>query len=381
MGDKNIAIIGVGLIGGSLALALKALPNVSKVVGIGRRKESIEKALALNVIDEGCLDIGEGVREADVVWVATPVGSILDVIEKAIPHLRTGATITDTGSTKANIVKRVEEILPPRFYFIGGHPMAGSEKQGVESASADLFRNTYYLLTPTTRTNTASFQLIHSLITQIGGSVLAIDAEKHDKAMATISHLPHFLSAILVNLAGQQIEESENLLRLAAGSFRDMTRIAASSPNLWLDITFENKEAILKVCREFREELSDISKLIEKGDRKGLVEKLTLAREIRQSLPAIFPKDLKELKELSIPVKDKPGVISEITLTIGALGINIEDIEIIHASDHRSGVLGLVIIGEEAAQKARNALVNKGYTVEVKSVYSDEVLKRMKGEE
>lgn len=381
MDGKKIAIIGVGLIGGSLALALKALPQISKVVGIGRRQKSIDKALALKVIDEGYVDIGKGIREADVVIVATPVGSIVPVIEQAIPHMHPGTIITDTGSTKANITSRIEEILPTHLYFIGGHPMAGSEKQGVEAASADLFKNTHYLLTPTDHTNTEAFQLIHSLVTQIGAYVLAIDAEKHDEAMATISHLPHFISAILVNLAGQKIEEIENLLRLAAGSFRDMTRIAASNPDVWLDIAFENKEAILRICREFGKELANIEELIEKGDRKSLVEKLTLARQIRQSLPAIFPKDLKELKELSIPVIDKPGVISEITLTIGELGINIEDIEIIHDPDHRSGILGLVIIGNEAADRAREALVKRGYAVEIKSVYSDEVLKRIRGEE
>jgi len=378
---KTVAIIGVGLIGGSLALALKSLPEIGKMVGIGRKKESIDRALALKVIDEGYVDIAEGVKEADLVWVATPVGSIVEVIEQAIPHLHPGAVITDTGSTKTNIVSRVEGLLPPHLRFIGGHPMAGSEKQGVEAARADLFKDTYYLLTPTPSTNTEAFQLVHSLVAQMGARILAIDPDKHDEAMATISHLPHFISAVLVNLAGERVRERENILRLAAGSFKDMTRIAASNPEIWLDIAIENREAILRVIAEFAQELDQVRNMIEKQDKQGLVSKLTLAREIRQSLPAIFPKDLSELRELSIPVVDRKGVISDITLTMGELGINIEDIELVHAPDHRSAVLGLVIIGSEAAEKAREALARKGYAVEVKTVYSEEALRKLRGQE
>lgn len=374
-----MAIVGVGLIGGSLALALKKLPEISKVIGVGRNRESIDRALALDVIDEGYVDIAQGVREADLVWVAVPVGSIVDVIEQAIPHLLPGAVITDMGSTKASIVRRVEDILPSHLYFIGGHPIAGSEKQGVEAASPDLFRGSVYLLTPTERTNTEAFQVVHSLVTQIGAHVLAIDPEKHDEAMATISHLPHLVSAVLVNLAGERIKEGENILRLAGGSFRDMTRIAASSPAIWLDIAIENRDAILRVINEFQDELQQVKRMIDRQDRKELIEKLTLAREIRQSLPAIFPKDLSELRELSIPVVDKQGIISDITLVIGELGINIEDIELVHAPDHRSAVLGLVIIGSEGAERAREALSRRGYEVEVKAVYSDEALRKLRG--
>lgn len=379
--QKTVAIVGVGLIGGSLALALKKLPEISKVIGVGRNRASIDRALALNVIDEGYVDIAQGVREADLVWVAVPVGSIVEVIQQAIPHLLPGAIITDMGSTKASIVRGAEDILPPHLHFIGGHPIAGSEKQGVEAASPELFKGSVYLLTPTTRTNTEAFQLVHSLVTQIGAHVLAIDPDKHDEAMATISHLPHLVSAVLVNLAGERIRLGENILRLAGGSFKDMTRIAASSPEIWLDIAIENREAILRVITEFQEELEQVKKMIDLRDRKELIGKLTLAREIRQSLPAIFPTDLSELRELSIPVVDRRGVISDITLIVGELGINIEDIELVHSPDHRSAVLGLVIIGREGAEKAKEALSRKGYQVEIKAVYSEEALKKLRGTE
>ncbi|MDI6892772.1 MAG: prephenate dehydrogenase [Actinomycetota bacterium] len=368
---KRVTLIGVGLIGGSLGLAFRGLPHPPRVIGVARHREMIKKALERGAIDKGTTSLLDGVRGSDVIFVATPVSSIVNIIREIHEHLEPGTIITDVGSTKAGIVRAVEEFLPPHLHFIGGHPMTGSEQAGIDAASGSLFKGAYYLLTPTSRTDTEAFQRLHSLLTAIGATVLAIDPDKHDKVVAAVSHLPHILSAALIDLAQKQMAETENLLLLAAGGFRDMTRIAAGSPDIWTDICLENDVAILQAIEDFQRELGGLSELIRKKDRKKLARELEKSRRARLNLPSILKKDLTQLRELSIPVTDRPGVISDITLAIGRLGINVEDIEIVHATE-TSGVLRLVLSGARNARKAVAALREKGYEVNIRSVYSEE---------
>lgn len=359
---KNVAIIGVGLIGGSLGLTLRSTSNLA-VTGIGRDPKKLEMAVNQGAIDKYTTSIEAGVKDADIVFVATPVSVIIDMVEEAIGAVKPDTIITDVGSTKASIVEKVEEVLPENVHFIGGHPMAGSEQQGVEAATDNLFRSSLYILTPTPKTNTEAYQKLHSLITNLGARVIAIGPEKHDKLVAAISHLPHLVSAGLIQLASEKTEKKENLLLLAASGFRDMTRIAASNPEVWVDICFENDKAILDEVSKFQEELENFSELIQKKDREKLSERLTEARRIRRNLTVITP-EKEDLYELSIPIKDKPGVISEITLATGEIGINIEDIQIVPLTE-KSGVLKLVVFGKENAKSAALAIKKKGYKAEI----------------
>jgi len=366
----QVTIIGVGLIGGSLALALKQLPSPPRIIGVDKKPEVIETALFLQAIDQGTTSPEEGVKDSDIIFVATPVSKIVSVIRKIVSQLKPGATVTDTGSVKARIVREVEKFLPAGVYFIGGHPMAGSEKAGISEASASLFKNSYYLLTPTPKTDLEIFKRLHSLLTQIGAYVLAIDTREHDVVMAAISHLPHFVSASLVNLAANQVDKTEKLFQLAGGGFRDMTRTALSNPELWLDIAFENDAAILKVLREFRAELAEVARLIKNRERAKLLKKLERARRVKQDISKVLlHKDISQLRQLLIPVPDKPGVISEIALALSQLGINIEDIEISPSPDGQSGILKLTILGDSAAKKAGRTIQQKGYKVEIKNIY------------
>ena len=367
----TITIIGVGLIGGSLGLAIKSLSNPPRVIGVSRREKTIAKALEVGAIDQGLTSIADAVKDADLVFIATPLNAIVGTIKKIVPLLKPGTIITDVGSAKSSIIESVEQFLPDNLCFIGGHPMAGSEQQGVSFASPTLFKNSFYLLTPTKHTNTADFRSLHSLLTSIGAQVLAVDPEKHDKIVSTLSHLPHIISATLVNLAGRQTKESKNLLLIAAGGFRDMTRIAASNPDMWRDICMENSEAILGSLEEFTKSLAVFKKNIQESNDKKLWEKFKEAQSIRKDLPKILHKDISELRELSIPVIDKPGVISDITVTIGRLGINIRDIEIVHMTDY-SGVLRLVVNGDKEARTAAKALRELGCEVEVSMFYDRE---------
>ncbi|RJQ30848.1 MAG: prephenate dehydrogenase [Actinobacteria bacterium] len=369
---RQVTIIGTGLVGGSLGLAIKKLDNPPKVIGVARNQETLDKAIAKKAIDKGYLDTTKAVSGSDLVFLAVPVGSIANVLKEIAPYLDKGAIVSDVGSTKSNIVAEAEELLPKTVNFIGGHPMTGSEQFGVEHASANLFKNSYYILTPTKKTDTTAFQKLHSLLNKIGANVIAVDIEKHDLIVATISHLPHIIASALMSLASKQTKEGqasqENWLLLAAGGFRDTTRIAASNPDMWLDICLENKEAILDNIKAYQEVLSKMASLIEASDNKKLLKALEEARVARVNLPIAKEKELRQLREILIPVSDKPGVVSDITVTFGQLGLNIEDIEIVHTSERR-GILRLALDGESEAKKAAKALSDKGYQVEVRKIY------------
>ncbi|MDO8885299.1 prephenate dehydrogenase [Candidatus Oleimmundimicrobium sp.] len=368
---KQVSIIGVGLIGGSLGLAIKNLPNSPKVVGVTRRQDTIDKAKKIGAIDEGTLSMEEGVKGSDIIFVATPVGVVVDIVKKILPFLNENCIVTDVGSTKFNICHSVEEFLPSKIHFIGGHPMTGSEHEGISAADSNLFKNAYYILTPTSATDMRAFKQLHLLLTKIGANVIAIDPDKHDELVAVVSHLPHLLSATLVNLAHSYTSEKENLLLLAAGGFRDMTRIAAGNPSMWLDICFENRDAILKEICEFQKELDELKEIIKEKDRDGLEAKLESASIVRKNLPLILHKDISQFREISISVKDRPGAISDVTVALGNIGINIEGIEIVHLTES-SGLIKLVITDSQAAERAAKTLKDKGYKVEIKDVYEKE---------
>lgn len=366
---RKISIIGLGLIGGSLGLALKENLRDCRIIGVARRLEVIDKALEIHAIDEGTLSLAEGVREADIIFICTPVGKIVEIISEMLLSVKEGVIITDVGSAKAQIVQAVEKVLPAGVFFVGGHPLAGSERHGIEAAFPSLFQNAFYLLTPTPKTNNQAFQTLHSILTQIGANVVALDPERHDRIVASISHLPHLLASTLVNLTSKGASDEENTLLFAASGFRDMTRIAAGNTDVWLDICLVNSEAILHAVRSFQERLKEVDVMLALKDAEGLHRVLEGARQARLNLPALLHKDISELRVLSIPVIDRPGVLSEVTVTVGHLGVNIEDIEIVHSEGR--GVLKLTVRSEENAKKAAEALTSKGYQPVISSVAED----------
>ncbi|HCJ67398.1 MAG TPA: prephenate dehydrogenase/arogenate dehydrogenase family protein, partial [Elusimicrobia bacterium] len=248
---KTVAITGVGLIGGSIGLAIKAVEGVRcKVTGIGRNKNKLIKAKKLGAIDDYTTDFKEGVKEADLVIIATPVGTIASIIEKILPHLKPGAIITDVGSVKAPIVSAIESFLShspfPTHHlpvFIGGHPLAGSEKSGIDYARADLFRGAICFLTPTKKTPLKVTETIQKFWELLGAKVLILSPQIHDCLLARSSHLPHLLAAGLVNLIAQNKNKYSS--QVLGPSFRDLTRIASSEPQIWTDISFSNRKEII----------------------------------------------------------------------------------------------------------------------------------------
>ncbi len=278
--QKRVAVVGLGLIGGSLGMALRR--SGFAVTGIARREESIRLALKCGAIDKGFVGAGsESLREAEIVVVAIPVGAIPAAVEEIYPHLRGGAIVTDVGSTKAKIVHQVNGFLPKGISFVGGHPVAGSEKSGIASARGDLFENTTCVLTPLEGDNPRALKVVREMWVSAGARIIVTAPEEHDLLMAGTSHLPHLAAVGLMGLLGELKKENENASLVVGSGFRDTTRIALSSPTLWRDICLTNKDALINMLVRFRQRLEGMEKKIRDEDEKGVLCELEEARELR----------------------------------------------------------------------------------------------------
>lgn len=280
----RVAIIGVGLIGGSLGLALKKRNLIEEVVGIGRRQESLDKALQVGAVDRTTLRLKEGVKDVDLVVVATPVGLIPEMVKGMNRALSPGTIITDVGSTKEKIVEEVDRFLPEGISFVGGHPLAGSEKRGVEEAQADLFENSVCVLTPGEKTSSKIVEIVKSLWESVGAKVLVMKPEEHDFLIAATSHLPHLIATTLVNLVSDLKGKDERLLSLMASGFKDTTRIAASPPKLWRDICLSNRSNLTEMIDRFKELLEEAKEHISREDGALLKEDFAKAKAFRDKL-------------------------------------------------------------------------------------------------
>jgi prephenate dehydrogenase len=271
---NKVLIFGVGLIGGSLALALKKAGVASHIVGIGRNQDSLKTALSLGVIDEAQTDIGQAMHGADIVVIATPVAQTPEILAAIAPHLKADTIITDAGSTKSDIagyVANAGQNLTAALLsqFVGGHPIAGAEKSGVSAAKADLFFGKNVILTPNEQTSKQAVSKVRALWEATGANVSEMSAEAHDQIFAAVSHLPHLLAFALVDdLANRK--NSQQLFDFAASGFRDFTRIAGSSPEMWRDISLANREALLSELEAYQSELKLLQKLLENKDGAGL---------------------------------------------------------------------------------------------------------------
>lgn len=281
---NKITIIGVGLIGGSFGFALKEKKANFKIVGIDK-KEIIEKAIARGAIDEGTVNLKEGIKEADLVIIATPVKTIINILTQINPFLKRGCLVTDTGSTKGQIVARADKVLSKDIFFIGGHPMAGSEECGIESANPHLFQDRTYILTPTKKSNLIAIEKIFSLIKMIGANRLILNPLEHDRIVGAVSHLPQIIAVSLINMVSELIqkENNNNYFKAVGEGFKDMTRIASSPYKVWEDICYTNKEIILEMIQEFRNYLGVIEDKL-KNDPSSLKEEFQKASKLRENI-------------------------------------------------------------------------------------------------
>jgi len=279
---KNIAIIGLGLIGGSIGLKLKGLGTGDKVLGIPRREETLKKALELKAIDEGSLDISK-VAEADIIFLCTPINLIIPRLKELAPHLKKGAIVTDVGSTKGEIVSQAEKLMPKGTYFVGGHPMAGKETTGIEVAEAGLFNDKIWILTETSKTRQKALEEVEEVVRSLGPKVVRMDPKTHDLVVAGISHVPLAAAATLVNLVAGS-EQKEQMAQCASSGFRDTTRVASGDPVLGRDMFVTNRVAILKLLKAFRTKVLELEKLIKKGDTSAIEEELKKAKGFRDQI-------------------------------------------------------------------------------------------------
>ena len=278
---KKITIIGVGLIGGSFALALKKRGFKGKITGIGRKKENIARAVEKGIVDEYSVGFSKGIRDADLIVLSTPVGQFQGIAEIIRKDIKKGAVVTDVGSVKTEVIKRLEPLMPEGVSFVGSHPIAGKEKSGIDYASPELFSGSRCIITPTPNTGKESLEKILCLWNVLGCRTIVMTPEEHDWVFAAISHLPHVIAYALINTV---IDLNENILPHSGPSLRDMTRIALSPPELWRDICSYNKEDVLKSLNCFVSSILRIKGLIENSDLDGLEKEFHKARAGRQRL-------------------------------------------------------------------------------------------------
>ncbi len=275
---NRATIIGVGLLGGSLGLALREGKLAGRIVGVGHRQASIDLALRMGAIDEGTLDPVAGVEGADLVVLATAITLITEIGRKVAPALRKGALVTDVGSTKSDIVRELESAMPAGVHFIGAHPIAGSEKRGVDAATAGLFRGATCVVTPTKRSDPAAARRLAEFWTSVGARVVTLSPEDHDAILARTSHLPHVVAAALA--AGLESSDAA----FAGTGFRDTTRIASGDVGIWCDIVLTNRDAILSSLDSFSGRLEEFRKAVESNDREKLAKLLSDAKSRRDAL-------------------------------------------------------------------------------------------------
>lgn len=281
---ERLVIIGVGLIGGSFARALREAGAVGTVIGVGRDKSNLDDALRLGIVHEISQDAAQAVKGADMVFISVPVCSIPSVVKTISPSLSSGCIVTDGGSVKAAIVEACEQLMPEGCYFVGGHPIAGTEHSGAASSFATLYNGKRCILTPTDRTDESALQLVSSLWQLCGAVVCEMDASHHDRIFAEISHLPHIIAYSLVHAVGTADVEGENVLSYTAGGFRDFTRIASSDPAMWRDIATMNRSALLKSIDGFSANLAELRRMIDSGDADGMADFFTIAKRFRDGI-------------------------------------------------------------------------------------------------
>ena len=363
---RRIAVVGFGLVGASFAAAVRAAYPDTRVLAVDIDERTLAEAVERGWATDGALPddpaferfVGDG---CDLVVLATPVGAAERYFEDLARWDYRGI-VTDTASTKARITALAERVLPHPENFVPGHPMAGSEVNGIEGARPDLFKGAHWILCPDADTPAEHFPRLHELVTSIGARVIALPREDHDEAVAVVSHVPHIMASSLVQLASRHADDQQALMRLAAGGFKDSTRIAAGSPELWCGIAFDNKDALSDGLDEIRGIIGAFADALASDDRASLTALLADAAAARRALPAAWVPSTERLLEVRIPMEDRPGVVAEVTTVTSSVGCNIQSIEIDHVTED-SAVLSLVLTDEGDVGQLSSRLIDAGFSV------------------
>jgi prephenate dehydrogenase len=353
------AVLGVGLIGGSIGLAARERLGC-EVVGWGPNRPTVDRALGLGAIERAAGSIEEACSGADVVFCAAPVATLPELARTALEASGPDTVVTDAGSTKRQIVAALGE----DERFVGGHPLAGAETAGVDNARADLFEGARWYLTPTERTGGILYDRLQRTISDLGARPQAIDPEAHDRLMATVSHLPHVLANVLAGQAAAELTHDSERMPEVGPSFRDATRVAGSNPSIWADIFTANADAVTAAIDDAIARLREARELIRSAEPSAVAGWHAAAganrRRLSETELAGGP-----LRELRVVVDNRPGTVAELALALGEAGVNIEDMALHPATDMKSGAISLWVAGEGQAERAATLVRGLGHSATV----------------
>ncbi len=362
MNINTIGFIGLGLIGGSVAKAAKTyLPNI-KICAYDTDIHTILLAQAEGIVDDVCVTIDSTFSECDCIFLCAPVVSNAEGLYQLKPILKENCILTDVGSVKGNIHEKIEE-YGLSSYFIGGHPMTGSEKSGYNNASARLFQNAYYILTPSPDVSDDAMETMKHFVTAIGAIPFVMDAATHDYATAGISHLPHIIAASLVDYVHTADSPDELMRTLAAGGFKDITRIASSSPQMWQDICLSNAEQITALLSDYINLLDTIRSDISNHNSDKLYQLFEQAKDYRDSMPDAAFGPIKKAFVLYCDIPDETGILAKIATLLASHSISIKNIGIIHNREFDEGALKIEFYDEASLHKALYILPAHGYSI------------------
>lgn len=359
---QKIGFIGLGLIGGSIAKTMKRIMSHIKLYATSGHASTVTQAYEAGIIENHELLKLEDFAGMDYIFLCTPVQQNLEWLTKLKDVITPGTIVTDVGSVKSDIHRAAIE-LGIEKNFIGGHPMTGSEKTGFGNATAYLLENAYYVITPTEKTSKAQTSRFYQLVKKLGAIPLILDYSQHDFATASISHLPHMIAYSLVNLVKEIDDDDQTMKTIAAGGFRDMTRIAASSPVMWKDICLSNKDKLLQLMDLYMEQLQKLRSGIANEDSAGMMSYFSDAKDYRDSLAIRSPGTMQPVYELYCDLIDEVGGIATLATLLASNGINIKNIGIIHNREFEEGVLHIELYEQEALDSASALLKKYHYTV------------------
>lgn len=366
MEDVTAGFIGFGLIGGSIARAMKQRMKNTNIIAynyyIDKENTNLTMALSDGTIDAISTDLAKDFGKCNIIFLCCPVLTNIEYLKKLRDICLADCIITDVGSVKGNIHEAVHE-LGMDSLFIGGHPMAGSEKTGYVNSNAHILENAYYILTPSKTIEQRKIDFLNDFVGKIGSLPLIIDAKEHDDVVAAISHVPHLIAFSLVNMVKGNDDPDEKMRLLAAGGFKDITRIASSSPIMWQNICLTNKESIQKFLNQYISTLINVSKAIEEDDCSTLYDFFESAKDYRDSIPSRKVGILKTVYEVYLDIIDETGAIATIATILASNNISIKNIGIIHNREFEEGVLRIEFYDDEASENAIDVLKKYRYTI------------------
>jgi prephenate dehydrogenase len=360
MSEPSIAFIGLGLIGGSIAKGIKREHPKTQIMAYMRSKSRLLKAKEDGIVDVVLDGIGEELKECDLIFLCAPVEYNANYLEQIKPYLKPGAIITDVGSTKTDIHEAVIR-AGLEHCFIGGHPMAGSEKTGYENSSVHLLENAYYIITPTALSSEEQINRMVNIGKSIGSIPLVLDYKEHDYVTAAISHLPHIVASSMVNLVKDSDNSQELMRRLSAGGFKDITRIASSSPEMWEQICMTNSNNLSLILKRYIDSLNDILKVLEAKDNQYIYQLFETSRDYRNSFSEKATGPIESDYFFTVNMADEVGAISTLAVILASKGISIRNIGINHNREHGEGTLRIAFYDKAAMDNAWKQLEKYHY--------------------